>query len=303
MLASAAPIKAADFSVVVTSKSVHSLTAAVMDGVAVPRLLVDGQASPHTFALKPSGAAAIQTATLFVRVGDATEPFTTRLVKALPSSVMVVTLDETPGLVLLDRRTTATFEPHDHDHAGHTASDHAADAQMAKDGHIWLDPLNAMVIVDRLATLLAQKDPEHAARFMTNAAGVKTRLAALATDIASLLKPVQGRPFVVSHDAYQYFEARFGVWAAGAITISADVSPSAKRLSDVRARVVGLGATCVFSEPFVSPNLVAAVTEGTNAHAGTLDPEGLTLDPGPELYFTLMRALASNVSACLKPST
>ncbi len=299
----------ADIAVVVTSKPVHSLTAAVMAGVAVPSLLVEGQASPHTFALKPSGAAAVQAANIFVRVSDAIEPFTTRVIASLPRSVTVVTLADAPGLILLNKRSGATFEAdgHAHGHAGHdaahdTAADHDDDTNGSRDGHVWLDPANAAAMVSQLAAVLAQKDPEHSVQYVANAAAVKARLAALTADIEAQVKPVQGRPFVVFHDAYQYFETRFGLPASGAITVSADVTPSAKRLSAVRAKIATLDAACVFAEPLFSPKLVAAVTEGTRARAGTLDPEGIVLEPGPELYFTLMRSLATNLTACLKPA-
>ena len=305
------PANARDLAVVVTTKPVHSLTAAVMEGVGVPKLLVDGSASPHTFALKPSGAAAINAADVFIRVSGTVEPFSEKIGAALPSSVMMLTLADTPGLTLLDRRSAATFEVHDHGHeahgAGHEAGKHADhddddDAHGAKDGHVWLDPANAKLMAQKIAAVLAEKDPAHAAVFTANASRLAGRIDALSSEIEALVKPVAARPFIVFHDAYQYFERRFGLSAVGSITVSPDVQPSAKRLTALRRKIGELGATCVFAEPLFQPKLVTAVTEGTKARAGTLDPEGTTLDAGPELYFTLMRGLSTNLVGCLKPS-
>jgi zinc transport system substrate-binding protein len=88
---------------------------------------------------------------------------------------------------------------------------------------------------------------------------------------------------------------------AGSVTVSPDVQPSALRLSEVRNKIAALGAVCVFAEPTFQPKLVAAVTEGTTARSGTLDPEGMALEPGSELYFELMQRLSANIKACLLP--
>ncbi|MEQ1696827.1 MAG: zinc ABC transporter substrate-binding protein [Hyphomicrobiaceae bacterium] len=298
---------AGDLKVVVTSKPIHSLAAAVMDGVGVPKLLVEGSASPHSFALKPSGASAINAADVFFRVSGTVEPFSEKISAALPASVALVTLAETPGLTLLDRRTGATFDEHEA-HAGHDTpaghGDHDDDtvAHGAKDGHVWLDPENAKLMAGKIASVLSEKDPSHAAAYAANATKLGTRIDALSAEIAAQTKPVAGRPFIVFHDAYQYFEKRFGLQAAGSITVSPDVQPSAKRLSALRKKIGKLDAACVFAEPLFQPKLVAAVTEGTKARAGTLDPEGTSLDAGSELYFTLMRTMAANLVGCLKPA-
>jgi len=289
--------------VVVTTKPIHSLVAGVMQGVGTPALLVDGSASPHTFSLKPSHVRAIDAADVFIRVSEALEPFTGKIARALPDSVRLVTLAEAPGVRLLDRRAGGDFEHH------HSAGEEAHrglldhDNEGGKDGHIWLDPQNAKAIVAHVAEALSERDPAHAAQFKANAARLDARLDALAAELGAATKPLQQKPFVVFHDAYQYFEDRFGLDAVGSITVSPDVQPSAKRLTELRRKLRALQAVCVFAEPLFQPNLVAAVTEGTDARSGTLDPEGVTLAPGPDLYAALMRNLAANLKACLAPET
>ena len=107
------------------------------------------------------------------------------------------------------------------------------------------------------------------------------------------------KPFIVFHDAYQYFEHHYGVNTAGSITVSPETLPGAERLTQIRDKVKTLGATCVFAEPQFEPKLIKVVTEGTPAKSGTLDPEAATLEPGPELYFTLMRGMATSLRDCL----
>lgn len=290
--------------VVVTIKPIHALVSQVMAGVGTPTLLVDGAASPHTFTLRPSTARAINEADVFIRTSESLEPFTHKITQALPPSVTVLTLADAAGVTLLDQRHGGTFEPHVHAHPidevhadGDEHEDH--DDDEGKDGHIWLDPQNAKAIVATVAKTLAARYPEHAEQFASNATALDQRLDALNQEIAAELRDAQSKPFIIFHDATQYFENRYGLDAVGSITVSPDIPPSARRLTEVRHKIVALGAVCVFSEPDFQPKLVAAVTEATAARSGTLDAEGLMLTPGPDLYFDLMRGLAHNLAGCL----
>ncbi|HEY8245926.1 MAG TPA: zinc ABC transporter substrate-binding protein [Hyphomicrobium sp.] len=284
--------------VVVTIKPIHSLVSQVMEGVAQPTLLVDGSSSPHSYSLKPSHIRAIDAAGVFIRVSERLEPFTGKIVRSLPASVRLVTLVDAPGIKLLGQRQTGTFERHKDDH---DAPDHADDS--SKDSHIWLDPDNAKAIGRYVGDVLSERYPQHAAQFRANAERLSQQIDALTRELEATTQPMRGRPFIVFHDAYQYFELRFDLDAVGSITISPDVQPSAKRLTELRQKIRSLQAVCVFAEPLFQSRLVAALTEGTDARAGTLDPEGMSLEPGPQLFFMLMRNLAASLKSCLAPAT
>ncbi len=284
--------------VVVTIKPVHALAAQVMDGLSEPVLLVGGASSPHTFSLRPSDARALRDARLFIRVSESVEPFTARLIGALPQSVHVVTLAEAPGLRLLPKRRSATFESHRGAADGHAhAHDHGGDW----DGHVWLDPENAKAMVRAIAAAVIAVSPEDAPRINANAETAIRRLDALETELTRVLAPIMDRSFVVFHDSLQYFEHRFGLSAAAAISVSPEARPSVRRLRSVRSEVLSLDAVCVFKEPAFSDKVVDAVIEGTNAKVGTLDPEGLTVAPGPDAYDVLLRNIAKSLSDCLQP--
>jgi zinc transport system substrate-binding protein len=299
LLVGLAAAAAAELRVVVTIKPLHALVAQVMAGAGTPQLLVKGTASAHTYALKPSDAAKLNQADIFFRMSEVMEPFTAKVAKSLPKRVQVVTLQETPALELLSRRTGATFEDehdddHDHDHGhGHK---HEGDAM---DGHAWLDPVNAKLMADRIAEVLSAKEPAKASVYRANAEALKTKLDELNAEIARDVAPLADRPFVVFHDALQYFERRYGLKAVGSIAMSPEVAPSAKRLSTLRKRVASLGAVCVFAEPQFDTRLGNNLAEGTSARTGTIDPEGSKIEAGPDLYFTLLRNLAKDLRACL----
>jgi zinc transport system substrate-binding protein len=294
---------AASLSVVVTIKPLHALVARVMGEAGSPQLLVQGSRSAHTYALKPSDAARLNAADVFFRMSEGMEPFTARVVKSLPRRVQVVTLQDTPGLQLLERRSGASFE--DNGHADHHGKGHhrgPSHDHGAIDGHAWLDPVNAKPIADRIAEVLSAKAPAQAAAFRANAVQLKAELEALNAELGRELAPVAGKPYIVFHDALQYFELRYGLQPAGSIAVSPEVPPSARRLTALRARVVQGGAACVFAEPQFDTRLVSAVVEGTPARVGTIDPEGSRIEPGPGHYFALLRNLARDLKACLAPA-
>lgn len=295
----------AEAKVVVTSKPIHALVASVMVGIGTPELLVDGTASPHSYAMKPSDAQKVHSADVFFRVSEELEPFTAKLVAALPRSVRVVSLIEAPGLKRLPRREGGAFEAHeehDHGHEDGHGHDHDDDEHAAFDPHVWLDPENAKAMVNHIADVLASLAPEKAMTIRANAEAEIGRISALSDELGRELAPVAGRPFIVYHDAYQYFERRYGLSAAGSVTVSPDLPQSGKRLQELRRKIVSSGAVCVFAEPYLSPRVTDVLVEGTNARIGTLDPEGTTLSPGPGLYHTLMRNLARDFKACLAGS-
>ena len=293
----AAPPAVADIKVVATIKPIHALVAGVMDGIGSPELLVTGSASPHTFALKPSGARALNEAAVVFGVSPAVEPFTVKIFASLPKRVKIVTLSDAPGVQHLAARREATFETHDH--ADHEDHDHGAAEHGASDGHVWLDPQNAKAMVDEIARALSGASPDDAVRLAANATRVKAEIDAMNQEIAATLAPVKTRPYVVFHDAYQYFEHHYGLSPAGAITVGPDIQPGAKRLGEIRRKIGDLAAVCVFAEPQYSSNVMRAVTDGTNARFGALDPEGALVEPGAGAYAALMRNLATNLRGCL----
>jgi zinc transport system substrate-binding protein len=285
--------------VVVTIKPLHALVAGVMQGIGEPMLLVKAASSPHTYALKPSDIATLNHSDLFFRTSDALEPFAARIVQALPKQVAVVTLLEAPGVTLLASRRGPSFERRAHD--ANEGAQHQWDHSdlRAVDGHAWLDTDNAKAMVAQIALVLGEKDPANAATFTSNAEALQGRLDRLAGEIAGTLKPVINKPYVVFHDALQYFERRFGLNDVGSISITPEIPPGARRLTQLREKIKSVGALCVFAEPQFGAALVRALIEGTAARSGTLDPEGSALAPGPDLYFAMMRGLASDLTRCL----
>jgi zinc transport system substrate-binding protein len=187
----------------------------------------------------------------------------------------------------------------DHGHDKHAKDDHDDHGHGEFDPHVWLDPINAKAIVHEIEEALVKADPKNAKKYEANAVRMAGKLDQLVTELRVQLQPVQGKGFIVFHDAYQYFEQRFGVAAIGSITVSPEVIPGAERVKDLREKIRDLRATCVFSEPQFEPKLVRTIVDGTDAQTGILDPLGSSLAKGPDLYFELVREMARSLKECL----
>lgn len=299
--------------VVASIGPVHSLIAGVMQGIGSPTLLVPGNASPHTFALKPSDAAALDKADVIFWIGEGLEGFLVKPLATLGKKAKAVELAEAPGVTMLDRRKGGAWPEHDHDHdEKHAKKEHDHDHDKkskaekndhahedGKDAHLWLDPANGRAIAAAAVAALAEKDPGNAARYRANGDAVAKGLVALEGELKAKLSSVSNRPFIVFHDGYQYFEKRFGLKGVGAITVDPERPPGARTLKGLRDRIKSAKAVCVFSEPQFEPKLVRSVIEGTKAKTGILDPVGSGIAPGPELYGTLLRNMADAFAGCL----
>ncbi len=302
VISTSATLAKADVKVVASIKPVHSLVATVMQGVGAPDLIVEGAASPHTYSLKPSQARQLQEADLVFWIGHELEAFLEKPIDGIATGATIISLLDSHGLTKVTFRDGGAFDDHGHDTKhddhGHDAKhdDHGHDGF---DPHVWLDPVNAKTIIHEIEEALSEADPDNAAAYAANASSALGRLDSLVTEIKAELQPVKGRGYIVFHDAYRYFETRFGMTAIGSITVSPEVLPGAERVAELQEKVRHLKATCVFAEPQFKPKLVATVTENTDAGTGVLDPLGTLIDDGPELYFTLIRNMTRSLKDCL----
>lgn len=185
-------------------------------------------------------------------------------------------------------------DDHDHEeHAGHDHEDHHHDHD-GVDSHIWLDPVNGATIARAISEELIEIDPEHADAYRENLKTLLASLQSLGDDLSAKIAPIQSKPFVVFHDAYQYLEARYGLNAVGSITVSPEQKPGAKRLHEIEDKIRDTGAVCIFAEPQFRPAIVEAVVSDTGIRGGTLDPLGANIAAGLDAY---QQILSQNVDA------
>ena len=293
----------AETKVVTSIKPLHSLVSYVMDGVGTPDILVDGSSSPHTFQLKPSHATMLQEADIVFWIGEDLETFLETPLESIAKNSRHITLMDSDEIELLKFREKNIFDGHD-EHGDEHADEHGDEHDDHHDGHahgehdihFWLDPEIAKTIVKIVTRELSEIDPTNASTYKSNSIKAVNEIDQLISDTRSKIN--SNASYVVFHDAYQYFEKRFGVEVVGALTVNPEVLPGAKQLAEIREVIEHENINCLFSEPQFNPSIADTIAKDTGVKAAVIDPLGAELDPGKDLYFDLIGNIATSFESC-----
>ncbi|WP_223544878.1 zinc ABC transporter substrate-binding protein ZnuA [Pseudomonas sp. A-B-19] len=282
----------AEVKVLTSIKPLQLIAAAVQDGVAIPEVLLPPGASPHNYALRPSDVRKVQSVDLLYWIGPDMEGFLPRVLngRTLPS----VAVQDLPGMKL--RR----FAEDSHSHA-EEADEHDHDHRPGSlDAHLWLSPVNARVIATKMAADLSAADPDNAARYQSNLKAFDERLDALDARLKKRLADVQGKPYFVFHEAFDYFEDAYGLKHVGVFSVAAEVQPGAQHVAAMRARLQEVGKTCVFSEPPLRPRLAETLVAGLPVKLAELDALGGYTPATAQGYEQVLEKLGNDLAGCLE---
>ena len=282
--------------IVVTIKPLHSLVTGVVGNTAKTHLMVSGNQSPHGFKFKPSQVKLLNNSAVVFYIGDTFETFMEKAFDNIPSNVVKVPVAEKARLKLLPYREGGAWEEdkhegHDHGHEGHHD-------EGGGDMHVWLDPDNAIKMIKAITRQLSKVYPENRDTYKANARSYVQKITALDSELSAALSNSKESPFIVFHDAYQYFEKHYGLNGVGSITFDPHDFPSPKRLKEIRSKLNATSAACVFSEPQFSDRLVRTVIKGTSAKTALIDPLGANIKDGANLYFELLSGMANSFKRC-----
>lgn len=284
--------------IMVSIKPFYNICAKVMQSVGKPHLLLANNASPHDYQLKPSDAKMIDSADLIIWGGPELEGYLQKPVSSLANHDL--NLAKVPGLKLLPMRTDTNWEQHSHDHDHDHGQCNHSHAHMVDDPHFWLDPNNAIVIAKAIAKRLAEIDPANAKTYFKNVGEFAKQLKIEEGSWHRKLAPYKDKPYIASHDAYQYFNKHFGLDGVGAISLHPEIPPSIQRVQQIHQLLVAEKITCIFSEPQFNYKIIDTLIKGTNVHKGQLDPLGQDANLGPNGYIVLMENLVDSFVTCNK---
>ncbi|ENQ8702900.1 zinc ABC transporter substrate-binding protein ZnuA [Vibrio harveyi] len=269
--------------VLTSIKPIQMITTELTEGVTAPDVLLQNNASPHDYALRPSDVQKVAAADLVIWYGHDLEPF---LEKVVTDRGNTLTLSQIPGLSLREFGSE-----HSHDHDGHDHGTH--------DPHFWLGVETVQQVANAIAHKLAEVDPVHADTYANNLKKFEVELNATDSEIKQQLAPVKDKGYFVFHDAYGYFEERYGLNQMGHFTVSPDRKPGAKTLIRIR-KTLGTGdVACVFSEPQFTPAVIESVMRGSNVRSGVLDPLGSEVEVKSGSYFEFLKGMSNSFSQCL----
>ncbi|APX06942.1 zinc ABC transporter substrate-binding protein ZnuA [Vibrio campbellii] len=269
--------------VLTSIKPIQMIATELTEGVTKPDVLLQNNASPHDYALRPSDVKKVAAADLVIWYGHDLEPF---LEKVVTDKGNTLTISQIPDLSLREFGSE-----HAHDHDGHNHGTH--------DPHFWLGIETVQQVANAIAHKLAEIDPEHAATYAENLNKFEVQLKATDAEIKQQLTPVKDKGYFVFHDAYGYFEERYDLNQMGHFTVSPDRKPGAKTLIHIR-KTLGTGdVACVFSEPQFTPAVIESVMRGSDVKTGILDPLGSEIDVKSGSYFEFLQGMSNSFSQCL----
>ena len=294
--------------VITTIQPINSLVSAVIGDTGKTISLIPADISPHKYKLKPSDAKKMQEANIIFFVSNHLESSVTKVFKNLPKNIKIINLLEETGIEHLAIRDNEAWERHDHhghddhdDHDKHSKKHDDHDDHESKDDvHIWLSPDNAIKIVEKVNKELTLLFPDNASKYSENSNKMIDKIQKLKNELAKDLAPIKGKPYVVFHDAYQYFEKTFDLNAVGSVALEGDIASSPKQISFIKDKIKKLNASCVFQEPQFDSKLVKIVVEGTNAQIGTLDPLGVNISGKENFYIQLLKNMAKSLKECFR---
>ena len=319
----------AEIKVVTTIKPIHSLVSGVMDGVSNPSLIIEGSNSPHNFSLKPSHAKMLEEADIVFWIGEDLESFMEKPLNSLAKNAVQISFMDLKSIEKLKFREMSDHDDHDdhghedeheghddHDDDGHKDDDHDDHGHDDHhghenedddsnheghnhgefDAHIWLDPVNAKAMVSEIAHELSELDPSNKSNYEKNAEKMISSLDDLIERVSTIIP--KNSSFIVFHDAYQYFENRFNIKAAGALTLNPEVLPGAKQIAEIQEIIEHDSVKCIFSEPQYNPKIIEMLSADMKVLTSVLDPLGANIEAGPEMYNDLILEIASSLKDC-----
>ncbi|WCR53922.1 MAG: High-affinity zinc uptake system protein ZnuA [Wolbachia endosymbiont of Ctenocephalides orientis wCori] len=265
--------------VLATIKPIHSLVASVTDGILNPELLICETASEHHYMLKPSDASKLESSSVIFYIDDSLGTFVKTFAKGnkklVPLSSAVTLLPVRP----------------------HSFSRKIANIQDEKDLHIWLSPENAKSMIRSISATLSDLDKENSGKYNQNATKAIEKIDQEAKEIIKELNDFNNQKYIVTHDAYQYFEKYFGLNNPSAIlSLEEDSYIGMKSLMKLKKIIKKENIKCIFShsrEDNIKPK-----TLSSDAKMVILDPIGSDIEPGKNAYIEIMNDIARGFSSC-----
>ena len=281
--------------VLVSIKPLHSLIMHITEGAAQTELLLTQQQSPHHFQLRPSQQRMINRADILFYSSDNIEGFVPKL-KSTNPRLQFVELSTIHNITKLHNRGL-------HSHDEEPKAEHGNHSDENIDGHIWLSIKNARIIGQFVAKKMIEIDPLNSSIYQNNLQSLHTQLSELNKNNSLLLDKIKDQPFLLYHDAYQYFENENKLTGAHFVTTSTEHSPGIKRIKDLKHLIDTENIQCVFYEPPNIPPLLNTLLEKKSVRLLPIDPAGTQIASGKTHYFELMSQTAKKIHGCLSTIT
>jgi zinc transport system substrate-binding protein len=235
---------------------------------------------PHDLEVSPDQVRSLTQADLVVFVGGGFQPAVEDIVGELSGIPVIDALETQEALIRGD---------HSHEET---------DGGREIDPHFWLDPQRLASLGDEVASELTALDPDNATSYEDNATALADALTQLDREYATALKNCERDELVVSHEAFGYLTDRYRLEQVGVSGIDPEAEPSPGRLAEVAQLAEARGATTIFFEEQVAPDIAQVLGDEVGADIEVLDPLEFQPEGGLD-YFDVMRANLDAITAAL----
>lgn len=236
--------------------------------------------SPHDFNLSPSDRLLLADSDLILWVGKELEAHLSGSMDSIATEAAVVAALELPGLIT-----------------------HSIGENRQLDAHIWLDTRNALRIAEKVADVMTLVDSGNADFYRSNLAGFSQDLASAADEISNQLTDASDVPFLVYHNAFQYFEKQFELRHGAALVQDPEQSPTIAEIIATRNAVAQLQPRCLVREPDANDELIRTTMGAYSAKNPvsevTVDLLGANIEPNSAAYIALINSVADAFTSCL----
>jgi zinc transport system substrate-binding protein len=270
---------------------------AITDGVSEPAVLIPSTQSYHHFVLRPSTLRVLNEADLFIWVGPELETYLSGAVSQLSNQKAVLQVLALPSLIVHHAHDAADHSeiliPGDGLHAGHQHK-HGT----IIDPHVWLDTRNATLIARAITRELVNIDSGFAPQYRANLERFEALLAQLDNEIAGSLHMPDEAQYAVYHNAFQYFERRYGLDHKLVFVASEEMQPGVRHMLTVRRAIEARPLLCLLEDVTTQASTVQTLLGGNELLRVKADTLGQNLSPGPMAYIYLIDNLADAFRQC-----
>ncbi|MGN1402101.1 MAG: metal ABC transporter solute-binding protein, Zn/Mn family [Bacillus sp. (in: firmicutes)] len=237
----------------------------------------------HTYEPSQKDLIDMAEADLFLYIGHNLEGFVTKAKPVLEAeNVPVAAIGE---LIDIDIESHSE-EDHDHDHSEEEAHDHGD-----VDPHVWLDPQLMIQMAEQTTLQLIELRPEKENYFHENYIKLKTKLETLDHEFEKTVEASNKKEIIVSHSAYGYWEARYGIEQLAVSGLSSTSEPSQKQLKELMETAKEHDINYVLFEQNIPSKLTETIQKEIGAKALTLHNLSVLTEEdinNKEDYFSLM---------------
>jgi zinc transport system substrate-binding protein len=249
-------------------------------------------ASPHTFEPKPSLVKKFSSARIFFMIGTGLEFWAEKFINLAGPGLTTVVLSEGVSLIHTAGHHHENEAEHHHEdeaehyHARSGISDHESSVA---NPHIWLNPVIAKSMVNKITTALCDVDRQHVTYYKERGQRYLKKLDDLDQMIQKTVSTFTIRKYVSFHASWVYFARRYGLESAGVIEAAPGRNPTPIQIKNIVAMIKKYHIRAVFAEPQLNPRAAEIIAREAEVNVLLLDPLGGPNLKGRSTYIDLIK--------------